>query len=68
LGINFPASWQNKTVNIMVANMAGQVLSKKQFARVSQDETLDVHNLKPGSYQVILQASDDRAVLTILKF
>ena len=67
LRITVPASWQNKKAVFEIYTTNGQVVKRKATANSSQTETLNVSNLAPAFYIVLVKCNGEMAQQKIIK-
>lgn len=67
LRITIPSGWQNKKVTYDMINMNGVVVKHSVSENASQTETLQVNDLRTGTYVIRLNANNESATQMIVK-
>ena len=65
--ISIPAEWQFSNIVLEVIGMTGNTMIRKELAKASQTEILDMSNLPPGIYILKAQAKGGVAQQKIIK-
>jgi Secretion system C-terminal sorting domain len=65
--ITIPANWQNKKVTYDMISLNGVVVKHVVNGNASQTESVQVNDLKPGTYVVRLNAGSESATQMIVK-
>lgn len=67
LRITIPSGWQNKKVTYDMINLSGVVVKHSVTQNASQTETLQVNDLRAGTYVIRLNAGNESSTQMIVK-